>query len=80
MDIQRRKQAIIEEFMRIENESIISLFEKVLERKRSFEKEVSPSPMSLEQLNEEIDKALSDYQDGKSKDARKLLLEIDKWS
>lgn len=80
MDIQRRKQAIIEEFMSIQNESLISLFEKVLKHRNSFEKDVSRSPMSVEQLNEEIDKALSDYQNGKSKDARSLLLEIDKWS
>jgi soluble cytochrome b562 len=80
MDIQRRKQAIVEEFMSIQNEALVSLFEQVLKRRKSFEKEASPSPMSIEQLNEEIDKALADYQNGKVKDAKTLLLEIDKWN
>ena len=80
MDIQRRKQAIVEEFMSIQNEAMVSLFEQVLKRRKSFEKEASLSPMSIEQLNEEIDKALADYQNGKVKDAKTLLLEIDKWN
>ena len=80
MDIQRRKQAIVEEFMSIQNEALVSLFEQVLKRRKSFEKEASLSPMSIEQLNEEIDKALADYQNGKVKDAKTLLLEIDKWN
>lgn len=79
MDIQRRKKAIVDEFMSIQNEALVSLFEQVLKRRKSFEKEASLSPMSIQQLNEEIDKALVDYQDGKSKDAQTLLLEIDKW-
>ena len=80
MDIQRRKQAIVEEFVSIQNEAMVSLFEQVLKRRKSFEKEASLSPMSIEQLNEEIDKALADYQNGKVKDAKTLLLEIDKWN
>lgn len=78
--MQRRKQAVVEEFMSIQSESLISLFEQVLKSRRSLEKEASLSPMRIEQLNVEIEKALSDYENGKSKDARKLLLEIDKWS
>lgn len=78
--MQRRKQAVVEEFMSIQSESLISLFEQVLKSRRSLEKEASLSPMRTEQLNVEIEKALSDYENGKSKDARKLLLEIDKWS
>ena len=80
MDIQRRKQAIVEEFMSIQNEALVSLFEQVLKRRKYFEKEASLSLMSIEQLNEEIDKALADYQNGKVKDAKTLLLEIDKWN
>ena len=80
MDIQRRKQAIVEEFMSIQNEALVSLFEQVLKRRKYIEKEASLSPMSIEQLNEEIDKALADYQNGKVKDAKTLLLEIDKWN
>ena len=66
--------------MSIQNEAMVSLFEQVLKRRKSFEKEASLSPMSIEQLNEEIDKALADYQNGKVKDAKTLLLEIDKWN
>ena len=80
MDIQRRKQAIVEEFKSIQNEAMVSLFEQVLKRRKSFEKEASLTPMSIEQLNEEIDKALADYQNGKVKDAKRLYFEIDKWN
>ena len=80
MDIQRRKQAVIDEFKSIQNEAFVSLFEQLLKRRKSFEKDASHSPMSLEQLNMEIDKALDDYQKGKSKDAQNLLLDMDQWN
>jgi hypothetical protein len=60
MDIQTRKISFIQEFLRIQNEEIISSLEKLLKVRKSefFAKE--NIPMDLEQFNKEIDQAIID--------------------
>ena len=60
MDIQTRKISFIQEFLRIQNEDIISSLEKLLKIRKSefFAKE--NTPMDLEQFNKEIDQAIID--------------------
>ena len=60
MDLQTRKILFIQEFLRIQNEEIISSLEKLLKTLKTefFAKE--NTPMSLEQFNKEIDQAIID--------------------
>ena len=60
MNIESRKLLFIQEFLRIKNEEIVIGLEKTLKQWKSREHEKEQKPMSLEQLNEEIDQALKD--------------------
>ena len=60
MDLQARKISFVQEFLRLKNENIISGLESLLRERKSeiYEKELKP--MSLGELNQEIDQALED--------------------
>ncbi len=60
MDIQTRKISFIQEFLRLQNEDVISGLEKMLKKWKSeiFERELKPK--DLYQFNNEIDQALDD--------------------
>ncbi|NOX86648.1 MAG: hypothetical protein GXO86_11910 [Chlorobi bacterium] len=60
MDIQTKKLNFIQEFLRLTDEKVIDKLNRILksERKKQIEKDLSP--MSIEQLNDEIDKAVED--------------------
>ncbi|MCH7523839.1 MAG: hypothetical protein IIC74_02215 [Bacteroidetes bacterium] len=60
MDLQARKISFVQEFLRLKNENIISGLESLLRERKSeiYEKELKP--MSLSELNQEIDQALED--------------------
>jgi len=60
MNIESRKILFIQEFLRIKNEEIIIGFENTLKQWKSRQFEEKFEPMSLEQFNEEIDKAMTD--------------------
>jgi len=79
MDIQTRKLHFIQDFLRFANENILDKFEEMLmrERKKTFEKEIKP--MSLEQYEQKIVKALDDVKNNKVKSARTLKKEIAAW-
>ena len=77
MDLQSRKLSLIQEFLTIQNEEIISIIEKVLKFK-TFNTEFQQ--MSIEELNKRIDVSLEDSKNDKVIDATKLLEEIDGWN
>ncbi len=79
MDLQSRKISFVQEFLDLQNEEIISLFEKLLrwEKKKLTQKELTP--MTLEELNKRIDTALEDSKNGRLTKSDKLLSEIEKW-
>ena len=60
MDLQTRKISFIQEFLRLQNEDVISRLEKILQKWKSemFERELNQ--MDLKQFNNEIDQALDD--------------------
>jgi hypothetical protein len=57
-DIQSRKITFVQEFLRLQNEDIISGLERLLKKYKSELYESNLEPMSLEQFNREIDEAL----------------------
>lgn len=80
MDLQTRKLTFIQEFLRIQNEDIISGLEKMLKKRRAELYEKNLKPMSMEQLNADIDKSLEDSANDRVISARDLKEEIKKWN
>lgn len=80
MDLQTRKLTFIQEFLRIQNEDIISGLEKMLKKSRVELYEKNLKPMSIEQFNTDIDKSLEDSANDRVMSARELKEEIKKWS
>jgi hypothetical protein len=79
MDLEARKISFIQEFLRLNNETIISKFEEVIQakKKRLYEKEMTP--MSVAEFNDMIDKAEEDAANGRTKSADELNRDIDSW-
>ncbi len=63
MNIESRKLLFIQEFLRIQNEEIVTGLEKALKQWKSKQYEKELKPMSLEQFNNEIDQAMNDSQE-----------------
>ena len=79
MDLQTRKITFVQEFLRLQNEEIISVLENILRKKKLDLYELNQKPMSMEQFNNEIDQALEDSKNGKLTKAADLKEKIKKW-
>lgn len=73
MDIQSRKIAFVQEFLKLQNEELIARLESLLKReqKTNIEKEVNP--FTMEELNERISKSEDDFKNGRFKTTSELL-------
>ncbi len=69
MDIQTRKIAFIQEFLKIQSEEVLSRFETLLKKEGS----VKPKPLSMDDFNRRIDQSENDFQNGNFKTASELL-------
>jgi hypothetical protein len=69
MDIQARKTAFVQEFLKLQSEEIITHLENFLK----LEKEISLEPMTTKELNSRIDKSELDFENGKFKSNSELL-------
>ncbi|MFY7666065.1 MULTISPECIES: hypothetical protein [Flavobacterium] len=72
MDLQTRKVAFIQEFLKIQSEEAISQFEKLLKTSTSF-KNNTITPMTIEELNERIDKSEADFKANRCKPSCEIL-------
>lgn len=79
MDIQTRKLSFIQEFLRVQNEDIISGLEDMLKDRKAQLYEESLQPMSIEHFNADIDQSLEDSKYDRGISARDLKKEIEKW-
>ena len=79
MDIQARKIHFVQEFLRVADDELVTILERVLriERKKKLEEELSP--MSMKEFNEIIDKSEDDFKNERVTEARNLLNQIDTW-
>jgi hypothetical protein len=79
MDIQARKLNLIEEFIRITDESIIEKLEFLVrtEKKKLYERELKP--MSLNEFHEMIDQARDDKANGRVVSHDDLKKRIKSW-
>lgn len=80
MNLEARKISLVQEFLRIDNEKIISALENFLHKNKSEIFEKNLNPMSLEQFNIEIDEALEDEKNNRLISAKDLKKQIQKWS
>ena len=80
MNLEARKISLVQEFLKIDNEKIISALEKFLIRSKSEDFEKSLEPMSLEKFYSEIDIALEDEKNNSIIKAKDLKEKIQKWN
>lgn len=79
MNIEARKILLVQEFLRLDNEKIITAIESLLHKSKSDVFEQNLKPMSVEQLNVEIDKALNDEKHERLTSAHDLRQKIKGW-
>ena len=79
MDLQARKITFVQEFLRLQNEEIISGLEHLLRVKKSELYEKTIVPMSMELFNSEIDQAMKDSEEGRIITTSELKKKIKKW-
>lgn len=79
MDIQTRKISFIQEFLKLQNEEIISGLETFLRKRRMELLESEMQPMSMEQFNADIDQSLADIKNGRITEANDLKNKINNW-
>ncbi|MCS3868500.1 hypothetical protein J3D55_001416 [Chryseobacterium ginsenosidimutans] len=79
MNLEARKISLVQEFLRIDNEKIISALENLLHKSKSEIFDENLKPKSLDQLNSEIDKAIEDENNDRLINAKDLKNKIQKW-
>lgn len=72
MDLQTRKVAFIQEFLKIQSEEAISQFEKLL-KKSIVSKSETLTPMTIEELNDRIDKSEADFKANRFKPSSEII-------
>jgi hypothetical protein len=79
MNLETRKITFIQEFLKLQDEEIISGLEKLLHKRQIELLEAELKPMSLEQFNADIDQSLEDAKNDRIVEAKKLKNEIENW-
>lgn len=77
MDIRTRKYDFLQEFMKINDLTAITAFEKLLVILKSDD---NNSPMTAEALNRRIDQSMQDSKNGRIISAEKLKEQSQQWS
>lgn len=79
MDIQTRKIDFVQEFLKIQNEELITRFEKLLQSNKSKEKP-DFKPMTIAELNSRIAMSMDDSKNNRLTSSGDLIAEIEKWN
>ncbi len=79
MDLESRKISFVQEFLRLQNEEIISDLENFLMKKKVEFTEKNLEPMSMDQYNLEMDQAMEDSKNSRRTEAGDLQAKIQKW-
>jgi len=79
MNLETRKISLVQEFLRIDNEKIISALENLLHKSKSESFDENLKAMSLDQFNNEIDKAIDDENNDRLININDLKNKIQKW-
>ncbi len=77
VNIEARKIAFVQEFLKLQNEELITLLEKLLHTKKSNDNDFRQ--MTVEELNTRIDKSMDDSENDRVTTSKNLKSEIEKW-
>lgn len=80
MDLEARKISFVQEFLRLQNEEIVSGLEKLLRIRKAELIEKNFKPMTMEEFNARIDKSMEDSKNGRMIKATDLKVKINKWN
>lgn len=78
MDIQTRKIEFIQEFLKLQNEELISRLENLLRADKS--KNDDFKQMTIDEFNSRIDQSMNDSKNDRLTNSDDLIAEIEKWS
>jgi hypothetical protein len=79
MDLEARKLSFVQEFLRIQDEDIIIGLEKLLRKEKAKWVEENLKPMTKEEYQSEVDKAMEDSEKGRMTKASELKEKIKEW-
>jgi len=79
MDLESRKISFIQEFLRLQNEEIVSGLEKLLRKSKTEMIDSNLKPMSMEQYDAEIDQAMDDSKNGRMISLEDLKTKVQQW-
>jgi hypothetical protein len=79
MDLEARKISFVQEFLRLQNEEIVSGLEALLRKRKVELLEENLKPMTMQEYNSEIDQAMEDSKNGRMITASDLKSKIQKW-
>ncbi|MGB0880875.1 MAG: hypothetical protein ACPGTO_09950 [Polaribacter sp.] len=80
MELEARKIEFVQEFLRLQNEEIVSGLEKLLRKRKVQLIEKNLRPMTMKQYNAEIDQAMDDSKNGRMTEVNDLKAKIEKWN
>ena len=78
MNLEARKILFIQEFLKLQQEEVISRFEKILEREKKTINDPVFEPMSKETLNARIDQSEADFRNKRFKSNSELIDKYEK--
>lgn len=78
MDIQARKIEFIRDFLKMQNEDLLTIMEKLL-RTTTMKTKDDVQPMTIHELNRRINKSMEDSKNGNLTESNDLISEIKKW-
>ena len=79
MSIQARKLVLIEEFLRISDENVITKLESFIKQEKKISYEESLRPMSLNEFHKMIEQAKHDSDAGRVISHQELRKKVKKW-
>ncbi|BDB56781.1 hypothetical protein [Flavobacterium ammonificans] len=77
MDLQTRKIAFVQDFLKLESEKVIVQFEKLLQKQT--DSNATLEPMNVADFQKRIKQSLSDSNEGKLTSSEHFLEEIAEW-
>ena len=80
MDLQTRKLELIQEFLKIQSEDVISSLEKILRKENKISENEDFKPMTIEEFSSRIDQSMEDSKNARLIEASELKSKIDKWN
>jgi len=80
MDLQTRKIVFIKEFFKLQNEEIISSFEKLMKKAKKKHTIENIKPFTMEEFYKRIDISIEDSKNERIIELNELLSEIEEWN